>query len=187
MIGITKKDLFIWLIMIFFVPIILTIVMILQWDPENAIVMSCIIGVVWLIAIIITYFVLKEVKNNPYPFSYLIDYDTLINYMQEEEQFCFDNKLEASFHFYLYQGKEKIEVQSWHYSSSNFETERSKGNIYYWNKEEFYSLDSLIDNKIKKFDGYVLVELIDCDNVKLNEFKNNHKELDVAAYIEKLN
>ena len=182
--GLTKKSLLLFLIFIYIVPIIISIVMLFQWNANNGILMFSVIGIIWIFAIVISYFCIKEVKNNPYPFSYLLDYDTLIKYMNEEEKFSFDNQLEAGFHYYLYQNEKKIEVQAWHYIFSDIEEEKNKGNRYYWDNEEFSSLDSLIENKIKKFDGYILVELIDSDNVMLNDFKKNHKELDVAKYIE---
>ena len=182
-----KKDLFIWLILIYIIPIILSIVMFLDWDAKNGLLMGIILGVIWLLAIIGSYFLLKSNHKNPYPFSYLLDYDTLIKYMQEEEKTSFDNKLEAGFHYYLYDNNEKVEVQSWHYTFSNSAEEKAKGNIYYWNKEEFNSLNSLIETHLKKFDNYVLIELADFDSVMLNEYKKNHPELDVAKYIENLN
>ncbi len=186
-IAITKKSLIPLLVLIFASPIIISIVMIFQWNPENGILMGVIIGIIWAFAFFTSYICIKEVKNNPYPFSYLLDYETLIKYMKEEEKFSFDNKLEGGFHYYLYQNNEKIEVQAWYYTFSSIESEKEKGNIYYWNKEEFNSLDSLIENKIKRFDGYILIELIDSDNKMLNDFKETHKELDVVKYIENLN
>lgn len=185
-IAITKKNIFVWLILTYIVPIILSIVMLSQWDEKNAILMTIIICIIWLIALVITFFIIREVRNNPYPFSYLVDYETLVKYMREEEKFSFDNSLEAGFHYYLYYDNEKIEIQSWHYIFSSFDSEKNKGNIYYWDKEEFDSLESLIENKIKKFSGYILIELIDSDNAMLNDFRNNHKELDVNKYIEQL-
>lgn len=184
--GITKNDIFIWLILTYFFPILSTILMIFQWDENNQIFMIVFICIVWLIALVLTFFMVREVKNNPYPLSYLVDYETLIKYMKEEEKFSFDNSLEAGFHYYLYYNKEKIEIQSWHYIFSSFDSEKSKGNIYYWGKEKFDSLESLIENKIKNFSGYMLIELIGSDNAMLNDFRNNHKELDVNKYIEQL-
>ena len=185
-VAIGKKDLLGWLILVYIGPIILSIVMISQWDEKKAVLMTIIIGIIWLIAIIITIFSIREAKNNPYPSLYLVDYDTLIDYMKDEEKYSFDNELEAGFHYYIYNDNKKIEVQSWHFIFSRFDSEKSKGNIYYWNKEEFDSLESLIANRIKNFDGYILIELIDCDNMVLNEFRKNHKELDVKKYIEEL-
>ena len=185
--AITKKNIFIWLILIYIIPIILSVVMLSQGDEKNAVLMAIIIGIVWLIAIIITFLMLNEVKNNPYPFSYLVDYETLIRYMREEEKFSFDNNLEAGFHYYLYRGDKKVEIQSWHYIFSNFDSEKIKGNVYYWNKEEFDSLESLIENRIDKFNDYTLIELIDSDNAMLNEYKKNHKDLDINKYMKNLN
>ena len=180
--SITKKNIFGWLVLIYIVPIILTIVMISQWDESNSTIMAIIIGIVWLIAIVITFFTVRSVKNNPFPLSYLVDYDTLIKYMQEEEKFSLDNNLEAGFHYYLYHDNDKTEIQSWHYIFSNFDSEKAKGNVYYWNKEEFNSLESLIENKLKNFNNgnYIKIELIDSNNAMLDEYKKNHPDLDVS-------
>ena len=185
-IPISKKDSYIWLALIYIVPIIISVVMILQWDNNNALIMGIVLFIVWLIAIIISVLILKEVKKNPYPFSYLVDYDTLIKYMREEENFSIENNLESGFHYYLYLNNEKVEVQSWYFSFSKIEEEAAKGSVYYWNKEEFNSLDSLIENKLGRFDNYVLIELIYSDNVMLNEYKKSHPELDIEKYIEEL-
>ncbi len=149
--------------------------------------MGIVLGIIWLIAIVISCVVLIYNKKNPYPFFYLVDYETLIQYMKKEEEFAFTNQLEAGFHYYLYQNNNKIEIQAWYNVFSKFESEKIKGNIYYWDKEEFDSLNNLIESHIKPFDGYILIELIDADDVMLNKFKENHKELDVVSYVEKLN
>lgn len=180
-ISINKKNLAMWLCLVFVAPIILTVVMLFQQDENGGVVMGIIIGVVWLIAVGIACYMIKEAKGNPYPFSYLVDYETLIKYMKEEEKLSLENSLEAGFHYYFYRGNEKNEVQSWHYTFSD--SEKDKGNVYYWNKEEFGSLDDLINNKIAKFDDYVLIELIDSNNSVLDDFKKNHQELDIVKFI----
>ena len=181
-----KEDMIIGIIITFIVPIILTIVMVLQWDKNNAVIMGIVIAIIWLIAFLITYFVVKSAKKNPYPFSYLVDYDTLINYMSAEDKFSKENNLEAGFHFYMYQKNERVELCSWYYSFSSIESERVKGNIYYYNKEEYTSLEDLINTKIPRFSDYILIELIEADNVTLNKYKEEHKELDVKSYIENM-
>ena len=125
-VQIHKKNLKLWLLLIFFCPIILTIVMILQWDKDNSILMSIIIGVIWLLAIIIATNSIKEAKNNPYPFFYLVDYNTLLKYMKSDDEFSFQHNLEASFHFYLYKNSQKIEIQSWHFTDNNIVYEIDK-------------------------------------------------------------
>ncbi|MCR4581122.1 MAG: hypothetical protein K5666_01240 [Bacilli bacterium] len=185
-----KKDNVLALILaILFVPVVLTIVLILDWDPNNAVIMCSIIGVIWLFAILIIVFELIAAKKhpNPYPLFYLIYYDDLIKYLRGEELFSLDNKLEAGFHLYIYQGIEKNELQAWYFTNSNFEDERVKGNKYYFNKEEFDSLDALINNKIPYFDGAILIEICDLGSVSLDEYKKSHPELNVEEYIEKLN
>lgn len=177
-VKIHKKNLKLWLLLIFFCPIILTIVMILQWDKDNLIFMSIIIGVIWLLAIIIATNSIKEAKNNPYPFFYLVDYNTLLKYMKSDDEFSFQHNLEASFHFYLYKNSQKIEIQSWHFTDNN------QKNIYYYNKEEFNNLDDLVNQRLKGLNSPILIELIDGDNVMLNNYKKEHPELNIIDYIE---
>ncbi|MEE3342889.1 MAG: hypothetical protein VZS44_02240 [Bacilli bacterium] len=177
-----------WLIATFIVPIFITIIMLLQWDEKSATVMGIIIAIIWVIAIAIAISIIKddkkEKKEDPYPFKYVVDYDTLINYMKKEDEFSTINKLEASFHFYLYLNKEKNEIQSWHFTESNDTKEQAKGITYYWNKEEYATIDKLIEQKLKNINYPILIELIDSDNELLNNYKKNHPEIDIAKYIE---
>lgn len=185
--GSTNKTLIIFLALIYVIPIFLSIVILSQFDANNSGIMLTIIGIVWIIAFILTYFLIKEFKNNPYPLSYLVDYETLITYMKEEEKFSYDNNLEAGFHYYLYQNGQKVEIEAWHYIFANNEIDKAKGNIYYYNNEEFNSMESLIENRIRYFEGYILIELVDTDNTMLNNYKKAHPELDVVKHIESLN
>lgn len=173
---------------LFFIPILLTILYFVQWHKENgqAIIISIIL-ITWILAIVLSVIATIKFTKDPYPFHYLVDYDTLINYLKDEEIFSFENKLEASFHLYLYQEKQRHEIQSWHHNFSTFEDEKTKGHIIYYNGEEISNLDEFIANKLPRYEGYLLIELIDCDSVKLNEYKANHPELDVVAYIENYN
>jgi len=183
---ITKKNVVKWVVCVDIVPTVITMVMILQWNSNNTTLMTIIVGIIWLIAIIVNVLLFKEASGNPYPLSYLVDYDTLIRYMKEEEKVSLDNSLEAGFHYYLYSNNEKNEVQAWYHTFSNDESEKAKGNIYYWNKEEFNSLENLVENKIQRYEGHILIELIDSDNVMLNEYRSSHPELNVVNYIENL-
>lgn len=82
--------------------------------------------------------------------------------------------------------KKKSDIQARHFSSSSLKTEQIKGNIYYFNNEEFKSIDELIAERIPRFKGYILVELLSGDDITLNKFREDHKELDVVSYVEKL-
>ena len=182
----TKDGLIAWFAIVYLPTIFLTFLMISQWEENGHILGIYIIGGFWLLDIIVTIYTLIDQKSDPHPFAYLVDYETLIKYMREEDKFCIENKLEAGFHYYLYNKNRKTEIEAWYYTFSRFDSEKSKGDIYYYKKEEFYSLEDLIKNKIKKFDGYVLIELIDSDNVMLNDFRKKHKELNVKKYIKEL-
>ena len=163
------------------IPLLLFAIMLfIPWIPITVDV------IVLLISIIISIIVLFNKNTNKYPFHYVVDYDILIDYLKQEEQFSKENNLEAGFHFYFYQGKEKHEVMAWHFGASQFESERKKGSIYYWDEKQYSSLESLIKDKIKWFDNYVLIELIDSDSSMLNEYRKQHKDLNAWLYLEHL-
>ena len=48
------------------------------------------------------------------------------------------------------------------------------------------SIDELIAERIPRFKGYILVELLSGDDITLNKFREDRKELDVVSYVEKL-
>lgn len=186
-VAIDKKDLLGWILIFLIIPIIFTIGYFVAWRYEDGskIVLGIII-IFWILAIILIALSIKEANTNPYPFHYLLGYDTLLDYMKRTDKDSFDNNFEASFHFYLYNEKEKSDIQAWHFSSSNLKTEQVKGDIYYFNNEEFKSIDELIAERIPRFEGYVLVELLSGDDITLNKFREDHKELDVVSYVENL-
>lgn len=124
----SKKGLFIWLAMIYFCPAIITFVAFMNKEVDK--VSIIIITIFWLLCTLLAIYFIIDFRK-PYKFFYLLDYETFINYMKEEEKFCIDNKLEAGFHYYLYQNNIKIEVQAWYYVFSNINEEQQKGTIYY--------------------------------------------------------
>ena len=123
-----------------------------------------------------------EAKKNPYPFTYLVPYDVLLKYMEVEEQSAFQYDAEISFHYYLYQNGQKNEILSWHYASSADVNEKIKGNVVYFNQEEYDTYEAFL-SKIDKT-KLICIELIDVNSAFLQEFKKSHPELDVAGYIE---
>lgn len=177
----SKKDLFIWLGMIYFCPAIITFAAFMNKDFDK--ISIIIITITWLLCTLLAIYFIIDYRK-PYKFFYLLDYETFINYMKEEEKFCVDNNLEAGFHYYLYQNNIRVEVQAWYHGFSNINEEQQKGTIYYWNKEECnVPLENFIESKINKNNNLILIELIDSDSITLNKFKDSHKELDIGKYI----
>ena len=182
-IYVSRKNKWKLIILIFLVPLIITLLTMPQWDNWNKQAFSIGILAVWVLPIIFSSTVIKD-KDNPYPFHYLIDYDTLLKYLQEEENFCKEYYLESGFNFYVYQDNTKIKVQAWHYEYGQTKANEEKKPIYYWNNEEMYTLEALL-NKFNIDNGYIFIKLIDADNNMLNEYKKKHPELNVVEYVKK--
>ena len=183
-----KSELKFWYGLFYFVPVFLSIVYFLQWHNEpGQILLISIIVLFWILATIASVKVTMDAIKNPYPFHYLVDYDTLVSYFRDEEKFSIDNKLEAGFNVYLYLGEERVEIQSWHHSFSSFKEEIEKGDVIYYNNEAIKSFDDFLNNKLSKFEGHILIELRLHDNLQLNEYRKNHPELDVKSFIDNFN
>ncbi len=173
-------------IIVLIAPIILTIVFLFQMEKDNLVIMLSILGVIWLFAIIIITTEALRYKKNPYPTTYLVPLDILKEYMNQEEKFSDEEKLEACFHYYIFLTDGKHEVQKWNHNYSNFPDEQQKGSIIYWDKEEYRNIDEIINTKINNIEVPVLIEIIESDNVYLNEYQKQHPELDVKKYIENI-
>ena len=87
------------------------------------------------------------------------------------------NDLEASADLNLYVNAQKHHIQIWNYTASKFESEREKGLIFYYDEEEFRTLEDLMSRKLNHLPDYFKIELILGDDVGLNEYKRNHPEL----------
>ena len=121
-------------------------------------------------------------------FLYVVDINTLVEYINEELKFSLENNLEASAHCNIYYNGEKHEIQVWNHAASNFKTEQEKGLIVYYDDLEFKSVNDLMENamianiKLKEINEFFKIELIDTDSVFLNDYKKNHPELNVENY-----
>lgn len=115
-------------------------------------------------------------------FVYIVDADTLIRYLTRELEFSLKYNLEASANLNLYINGEKHHIQVWNYTASNFESERQKGLVVYYDDMEFAKLEDLISGKLDQMPVYFKIELIDGDDAELNEYKSNHPELREEDY-----
>lgn len=122
---------------------------------------------------------LKKINTG---FIYVVDLETLQNYLKKELRFSLDNNLEASADLNIYLNTEKHHIQIWNYSASKLKEDRAKGVIIYYDDFEFTSIDDLINTKLNYLPTYFKIELTLCDDVELNKYKENHPELREADY-----
>lgn len=130
----------------------------------------------------------KFIDKMLHGFFYVVDINTLHEYLNDELKFSLDNNLEASSHLNIYYKGEVHEIQVWNHSASNFKDEQEKGLIVYYDKLKYKSIDELMENamisniKLKEINGFFKIELIDMDSEFLNEYKSNHPELKIEDY-----
>ena len=115
-------------------------------------------------------------------FFYVVDKDALKKYLEEELKFSLENKLEASANLYIYLNGEKHHIQIWNHAESNFEEEKEKGLIVYYDEDELKTIEELFSSKLNNLPEYFKIELIDMDNEFLNSYKKSHPELNVDNY-----
>ena len=113
-------------------------------------------------------------------YFYVVDLDTLKQYLQKELDFSLENNLEASADLNIYLNGDKHHIQIWNYSASNFEKE--KGLIIYYDDIELKTLDELYSNYLNNINGYFKIELITIEDEFLEEYKKNHPELKIEDY-----
>ncbi len=115
-------------------------------------------------------------------FYYVVDEQTLKEYLEKELNFSIENKLEASANLNIYLNNEKHHIQIWNYTGSSFEDEKEKGLIIYYDKEQYKTLEELYNSKLNNLPDYFKIELIDLDNEYLSDYKKNHPELKIENY-----
>lgn len=115
-------------------------------------------------------------------FFYVIDKDVLKDYLSQELDYAVSNNLEACANLYIYLSGKKHNITIWNYEASKNLEEKNKGVIFYYNDEEYKSLDELYERRIDSLNGFFKVELPDFDSKFLNEYKEAHPELKVEDY-----
>lgn len=121
-------------------------------------------------------------------FFYVVDINTLRDYINEDLEITLDQKLEAGAHLNIYYNGEKHEIQVWNYAASDYQDEKEKGLIVYYDKIEYKSVDELFDNaiisntKLKDIKEFFKIELIDMDSNYFKEYQKKHPELKVEDY-----
>ncbi len=121
-------------------------------------------------------------------FFYVVDINTLRDYINEDLEITLDQKLEAGAHLNIYYKGDKHEIQVWNYAASDFQDEKEKGLIVYYDKIEYKSVEELFDNaiisntKLKDIKEFFKIELIDMDSNYFKEYQKKHPELKVEDY-----
>ena len=121
-------------------------------------------------------------------FFYVVDINTLRDYINEDLEITLDQKLEAGAHLNIYYKGDKHEIQVWNYAASDFQDEKEKGLIVYYDKIEYKSVEELFDNaiisntKLKDIKEFFKNELIDMDSNYFKEYQKKHPELKVEDY-----
>ena len=113
---------------------------------------------------------------------YIVDKETLEEYLKRELNFSIENNLEASANLNIYLNGEKNHVQVWNHSASKFKSEQEKGIIVYYNDEELNSIEALFEKKLNNLPDYFKIELINFGDTFLYEYKKNHPELKIEDY-----
>lgn len=105
-------------------------------------------------------------------FTYVVDLDTLIGYINRQIQFGTETNLELFTAFNLY-----VDGQA-HYVEIGCDAHEKchMFHIYYDNKQVYETMDDFICDKLH--DGrYFKIELLHTDDVILNKYNENHPEL----------
>lgn len=113
-------------------------------------------------------------------FFYVVDKECLLNYLTEELQFSLENNLAACANLYVYIGEHKHHVSIWNYAATN--EDQDKGVKYYYDEEEYSTIDDLYQSRLVVLPDYFKIELIDGDSVYLNEYQAVHPNLKLEDY-----
>lgn len=115
-------------------------------------------------------------------FFYVVDPETLKDYLERDCKFSIDEKLQASANLNIYVDGSKHHVQIWNFAASDDPEEAAKGTIFYFDELEYTSLDMLYTQQLRFLPPFFKIELIDCDDVQLNAYRDSHPELRVEDY-----
>ena len=115
-------------------------------------------------------------------FYYVVNEETLKEYLEKELKFSLENGLEASANLNIYLNNEKHHIQIWNYAESLSENKKEKGLIISYDDEEYKTLEELYNSKLNNLPEYFKIELIDMDDEYLNNYKKNHPELKIENY-----
>ena len=115
-------------------------------------------------------------------FYYIVNEEVFKQYLEKELTFSLEHNLEASADLNIYLLGEKHHIQIWNYDASEIESERVKGLVVYYDKEEYKTLDDLYQNRLNNLPQYFKIELLVADDVFLNNYKEEHPELIIDDY-----
>lgn len=115
-------------------------------------------------------------------FYYIVDYDTLISYLNNSEEFAVECNLVLVEQLNLFYANQKYQIMVCNLAASEDKSERYKGIVYYVDDEEISDFNDWISQKLGGLRGYFKIELVNGDSVELNNYMHNHPELNIEDY-----
>lgn len=115
-------------------------------------------------------------------FIYIVDVDTLKEFIRRDVDFSVANNLVASEDVLVYLNGNEYDVTSWNYELDDDEDDNHKGLVYCFDENEYSTLDELFDRHFRCVTGYFKIELVNTDDEFLNNYMNSHPELKIEDY-----
>lgn len=115
-------------------------------------------------------------------FIYIVDENTLREYIRREIDFSLKENLQASADMNIYLNGEKHHIQVWNFAASDDLEEKVKGLIIYFDDIEYRTIEEFMNGSLRYLPEYFKIELTLGDDVFLNEYKVNHPELREEEY-----
>ncbi|MBQ3257068.1 MAG: hypothetical protein IJA67_06630 [Oscillospiraceae bacterium] len=116
---------------------------------------------------------------------YIVDEETLRAYLQSEIDFSLAHNLESVADLYIHHNGQKHDLMIWNFAASRDREERNKGLLFYYDDEEFLSIDDLFAKRLTRLSGYFKIELKLGDSVFLNQYRDQHPELSTMLFDQK--
>ncbi len=113
-------------------------------------------------------------------FFYVVDLNTFRTYLQREVQFSIDENLCFCTELNIYYNGEKHFMEL--FNNVADEENPREGITVEYDKKEYDSIDSFINNALRYLPEFFKIELALGDDVFLNKYKLSHPELDVEEY-----
>lgn len=109
-------------------------------------------------------------------YEYVVDSQTIFEFMKKEINFSIQNNLAAFIDFNIYYNGEKHHVSTWSDEGSE-EINIKLDNTEFSSLEDFINRAKLGTSLISELNGYLKIELTYSDSVFLNEYKKKHPNI----------
>ncbi len=182
-----KKDsnlkwLFIILYMI--IPVVWTYFAVSEMNYYSTPIKILIVLFVICCTLLFYYFVfLSKHKNSEWFYYYVVDYDTLIAFMNDEEAIANENHETYGKPIGFMFNGDYHNLNTFYNKNSNDPNEQQLGTTYSWDLDPVESLELLLKNEVFRANRYVLIKVERPDSKILDQFKNNHPEISIDDYV----